>query len=106
MMTFSMESLDGSLETEGYLSDKKAKELALKNIILLTKKRKNSKFKPVATKEQNKLLTRRPLIEAAFHILKNSFSLVSSFSRSLEGFFSNVFASIIAFSLSRIKDLS
>ena len=83
---------------KGYIGEKKAKELAAKNIALLTRARKNMRKLP-ATKEVNWLLSKRQAIESVFSSLKHRLLAVNTFSRSVEGFFVSVFSAITAYSI-------
>lgn len=90
---------------KGYLSKEKTEELRKKNIFLLTKYRKNSKQKYPATQQQLKILRQRLKIEAVFHLLKNNFNLISSYARSIQGYFANVLSALLAYSVSKTKKL-
>jgi hypothetical protein len=87
---------------KGYIGKEKAKELASKNIRLVTKPRKNMLHCP-ATPVQNYLLSKRQSIESVFSYLKHRLSAVNSYARSIEGFFVNVFSAIITYTLN-LKD--
>lgn len=83
---------------KGYISKEKSAELALKNLTLITKPRKNMRKLP-ATKEFNYLLSQRQAIESVFSTLKYRLNAVNTFARSAEGFFVSVFSAVTAYSI-------
>jgi len=85
---------------KGYLGKVKAKELFKMGIILITKQRKNMPKLP-ATKFGVKLLRARAKIETTFGQLKHIYSLINRYARSVEGYFSQALAAIVAYSLER-----
>lgn len=90
---------------KGYLSKKKSQILSTQGILLFTKQRKNAQTKLPATRQQLRFIRQRLKIEATFHLLKNNFSLVSSFARSIQSYFANVCTSLLAYSISKAKKL-
>lgn len=80
----------------GYIGAKKAQELAAKGIKLITRSRKNMKKYP-ASPIHNYLLSKRQAIESVFSHLKHRLLALNSYARSAEGFFVNVFASIVTY---------
>lgn len=81
---------------KGYIGAKKSQKLANKGIRLVTKTRKNMKKYP-ALPIHNYLLSKRQAIEAVFSSLKHRLLAINSYARSAEGFFVNVFASIVTY---------
>lgn len=81
---------------KGYIGQNKAQELASKGIKLLTRSRKNMKKTP-ALPIHNYLLSKRQAIEGTFSHLKHRLLAVSSYARSAEGFFVNVFSAIVTY---------
>lgn len=79
-----------------YVGIKKAQELSTKGIKLITKSRKNMKKYP-ALPIHNYLLSKRQKIESVFSHLKHRLLALNSYARSAEGFFVNVFASIVTY---------
>ena len=90
---------------KGYLSQKKTKELLLKDLLLVTRQRKNMKSKP-ASSNLIKLLKKRSRIETVFGQLKDNYLLINTKCRSIFTYFVHVFTSMIAYTLDRKIDLS
>lgn len=83
---------------KGYIGKTKSKDLASKNIRLITKPRKNMRHYPT-TRFQNYLLAKRQSIESVFSYLKHRLSAVNGYARSIESFFVNVFSAIVTYTL-------
>jgi len=83
---------------KGYISKNKSKELAKKDLKLVTKPRVNMKKYP-ATPIQNFLLSKRQMIEATFSYLKHRLTVINHYARSIEGFFVNVFSAIVTYTM-------
>ena len=82
----------------GYTSEKLAREFFQENKrILFAKPRKN--MGKMMTEIQAKLYDTRMLIELNFRNLKMLYNLVTSFPRSIDGYFANYIYSILAFVL-------
>ncbi|MEK6848897.1 MAG: transposase, partial [Nanoarchaeota archaeon] len=82
----------------GYTSEKLEKEFYLKNKrVLFSKPRKN--MKKVITIFQKKLYDTRMIIELNFRNLKMLYNLLTSFPRSIDGYFANYIHSILAYAL-------
>ncbi len=88
--------LDGIFVADaGYTSEKLEKEFYQENKrILFAKPRKN--MKKIITAIQSKLYDTRMLIELNFRNLKMLYNLVTSFPRSVDGYFANYIYSILA----------
>ena len=87
---------------KGYIGQKKAQELAAQGIKLITRTRKNMRKVP-ALPIHNYLLSKRQAVESTFSYLKYRLSVLSSYARSVEGFFVNVFSAIVTYSLNLKK---
>lgn len=72
-------------------------ECAKKNIKIIAKKKKNMKNQYYDSPEDSFYLSRRGIIESVGNILKNKLSLEYGYFRSINGFFVNIFSSIIAY---------
>lgn len=83
---------------KGYISEKKATELAKKDLRLLTKPRKNMPKMP-AMPIQRFLLSKRQSVESVLSNLKHRLGAVNRYARSIESFFVNVFSAIVIYSL-------
>jgi hypothetical protein len=83
---------------KGYISPEKADQLAKKGLNLITKPLKNMK-KPPMTSLQNYLLSKRQMIESTISTLKHRLLLINHYARSIEGYFVNIFAAIITYSI-------
>ena len=90
---------------KGYISKKKSQELFQRGIKLLTRPRKNMKKYP-ATHKEARLLACRQRVETVFSQLKHRFMLINHYARSLESFFGQALAAIIAYSLQKSTNLS
>lgn len=87
---------------KGYIGQKKALELAKKNIKLVTRSRANMKKVPVLP-IHNYLLSKRQAIESTFSYLKHRLAALNSYARSVESFFVNVFSAIVTYTLNLTK---
>lgn len=83
---------------KGYLGLKKAKELKICNITLITKGRKNMKKTPIS-KNILKMLKRRQIVETSFSILKDRLQIINKKARSITSFFSQALSAILAYTL-------
>lgn len=81
---------------KGYLGAKKAKELKICNITLITKGRKNMKKLPIS-KSILRMLKRRQIVETAFSILKDRLQIINKKARSIMSFFSQALSAILAY---------
>ena len=88
---------------KGYIGQRKAQELAEKDIRLVTRSRANMGKKP-ALPIHNYLLSKRQAIESTFSYLKHRLSALNGYARSAEGFFVNVFAAIVTYTLKHKKN--
>ena len=88
---------------KGYISAKKKKVLAKQGLTLITKPRKNMPHPP-ATFMGVALLKGRQRIETVFGSLKNHFSLINRYARSLVGYFSQAIAALLAY-CNRLHDV-
>lgn len=89
---------------KGYISSSKARHFAKKELILITRGRKNMKKVPV-NKHVLLLLPKRQRIETVFGQLKNTFTLVNRKLRSIKSFFSNACSALIAYMIKQKPDL-
>lgn len=87
---------------KGYIGQKKAQELAKKNIKLVTRPRANMKKVP-ALPIHNHLLSKRQAIESTFSYLKHRLVVLNGYARSVESFFVNVFSAIVTYTLHLTK---
>lgn len=90
---------------KGYIGKKKAQDLAMKGLKLITKPRVNMKKIP-ALPIHNYLLAKRQSVESVFSVLKHRLSTVNSYARSAESFFVNVFSAIVTYKLNMTKKSS
>lgn len=82
----------------GYVSEDLAKEFHIEHLrVLFAKPRKN--MRKVITFFQKKLYDTRMIIELNFRNLKMLYGLVSSFPRSIDGYFANYIHAILAYVL-------
>ena len=89
---------------KGYVSSKTHSSLSKQGLTLLTKTRSNMKKFP-ATSYQNYLFSKREIVETVFSVLKHQLNIVTNNARSFFGFFSQVFAAILAYFLCKDKKL-
>lgn len=81
---------------KGYISAKKAQELAEKGISLITRTRKNMKKYP-AKPIHNYLISKRQKIESVFSILKHRLQLINPYARSIQGYLVGVLSAIATY---------
>lgn len=83
---------------KGYLGLKKAKDLKLCNVTLITKGRKNMKKLPIS-KAILQMLKRRQIVETTFSILKDRLQIINKKARSITSFFSQALSAILTYTL-------
>ncbi len=83
---------------KGYLGLRKAKELKVCNITLITKVKKNMKKIPIS-KKILQMLKRRQIVETSFSILKDRLQIINKKARSITSFFSQALSAILAYTL-------
>ena len=90
---------------KGYISKSKTEELLKLGVRLVTKSRKN--MKPLPAEMLHIIaLKNRIKIESVFSKLKHRFNMITKYARSLEGYFSQLFAAILNFHMEKIDNLS
>lgn len=85
---------------KGYISAKKTKQLLDQNLQLVTRPRKNMKKLPAESAILS-LLAMRQRVETVFGQLKDNFMLIWRKARSVQSFFSNALAAILAYTLKK-----
>ncbi len=89
---------------KGYISSKKTSEFLKNDLHLITRPKKNMKKTPVDYSVLS-LLSKRQRVETVFGQLKDTFMLICRKARSVQSFFSNACAAIVAYMLKSKPEL-